>query len=135
MNPIKINSTLNVLEIIDDAKKQRNSLLLVMGFNLPNLLFNSDKIFEKGFNFSHVFLIIFGIALIKFLLDLKNKTVSKVIAIDEVGSYTYKKSFWNTSESIILQLKDGKKRYISIFSKNQLEEFESLLNKLNIKKC
>ena len=62
MNPIKINSTLNVLEIIDDAKKQRNSLLLVMGFNLPNLLFNSDKIFEKGFNFSHVFLIIFGIA-------------------------------------------------------------------------
>ena len=72
MNPIKINSTLNVLEIIDDAKKQRNSLLLVMGFNLPNLLSNSDKIFEKGFNFSHVFLIIFGIALIKFLLDLKN---------------------------------------------------------------
>ena len=51
MNPIKINSTLNVLEIIDDAKKQRNSLLLVMGFNLPNLLSNSDKIFEKGFNF------------------------------------------------------------------------------------
>ena len=46
MNPIKINSTLNVLEIIDDAKKQRNSLLLVMGFNLPNLLSNSDKIFE-----------------------------------------------------------------------------------------
>ncbi len=135
MNLIKLNSTFNVLEINDDAKKQRNSLLLVMGFNLPNLLFNSGKIFEKGFNFSHVFLIIFVVALIKFLLDLKNKTVSKVIAIDEIESYTYKKSFWNTSESIILQLKDGKKRYISIFSKNQLEEFESLLNKLNIKKC
>ena len=135
MNPIKINSTLNVLEIIDDAKKQRNSLLLVMGFNLPNLLSNSDKIFEKGFNFSHVFLIIFGIALIKFLLDLKNKTVSKVIAIDEVGSYTYKKSFWNTSENIILQLIDGKKRYISIFSKNELESIEILLDKLDIKKC
>ena len=135
MNLIKLNSTFNVLEINDDAKKQRNSLLLVMGFNLPNLLFNSGKIFEKGFNFSHVFLIIFVVASIKFLLDLKNKTVSKVIAIDEIESYTYKKSFWNTSESIILQLKDGKKRYISIFSKNQLEEFESLLNKLNIKKC
>ena len=104
MNLIKLNSTFNVLEINDDAKKQRNSLLLVMGFNLPNLLFNSGKIFEKGFNFSHVFLIIFVVALIKFLLDLKNKTVSKVIAIDEIESYTYKKSFWNTSENIILQL-------------------------------
>ena len=75
MNLIKLNSTFNVLEINDDAKKQRNSLLLVMGFNLPNLLFNSGKIFEKGFNFSHVFLIIFVVALIKFLLDFKLSTL------------------------------------------------------------
>ena len=136
MNSIKVNSTLNVLEIIDNAKKQRNSLYLVMGFNFANALIYSARLFTEEFSYIHAIWIFLGfIAILKVFFDFKSKSFSNNIEIDTIESYTYKKSFWNTSENIILQLIDGKKKYISIFSKNQLESIESLLNKLNIKKC
>lgn len=136
MNSIKVNSTLNVLEIIDNAKKLRNSLYLVMGFNFANALIYSARLFTEEFSYIHAIWVFLGfIAILKVFFDFKSKSVSNNIVIDTIESYTYKKNFWNTSENIILQLIDGKKRYISIFSKNQLESIESLLNKLNIKKC
>lgn len=135
MNSIKVNSTLNVLEIIDNAKKQRNSLYLVMGFNFANALIYSARLFTEEFSYIHAIWIFLGfIAILKVFFDFKSKSVSNNIVIDTIESYTYKKSFWNTSENIILQLIDGKKRYISIFSKNQLEEFEVLFQELKIPK-
>lgn len=136
MNLIKLNSTFNVLEIIDNAKKQRNSLYLVMGFNFANALIFSARLFTEEFSYIHAIWIFLGsIAILKVFFDFKSKSISNTIAIDIIESYTIKRGFWNTSENVILQLKNGKKRCISIFSKNQLESIEILLDKLDIKKC
>ena len=118
MNLIKLNSTFNVLEIIDNAKKQRNSLYLVMGFNFANALIFSARLFTEEFSYIHAIWIFLGsIAILKVFFDFKSKSISNTIAIDIIESYTIKRGFWNTSENVILQLKNGKKGVFPFFLK------------------
>lgn len=134
MNLIQVDSENNILKINDEAKLQRNSMILLLSINLVNAILNISKLYKEEFNFIHGVWIILGSISILVPVLQRNNLVSKVINMADIESYTYKKNSWNSIDHIIIHLKNKKKRYINIETKTQLEEIETLLGALNIPK-
>jgi len=134
MNLLQIDSENNKIRINDEAKLQRNSKVFLMSINLLNALINISNIQKEEFNFVHAVWIILGSISILILLLERNKTVAATLDIADIKSYSYKENIWNSNGNIIIHLNNSKKRYISITTKDQLEQNDNQLLDLNLPK-
>jgi hypothetical protein len=134
MNLLQVDTENNILHINDEAKLQRNSMILFMSINLLNAILNILKLHKEEFNFLHGIWLVLGIISIVMLLLERNKTISQTINISTIDSYSYKENICDSSGHIIIHLNNKKKRYISVTTQTQLEVVENILTELNIQK-
>jgi hypothetical protein len=134
MNIIKFNKEVNALEIKDEARLQKNGLILIFVLNSLNAILNLLRLYKEDFNFMHGIWLFIGIITLINLIKMIDKDYSEALQLESIIGYSFKKNFFKTSSHLILHLKNNKKRVITISTKKQLKEIKTLLNELQITK-
>ena len=134
MKSVIANKSLGILLIEDQAKINRNYLIIFYVIQLILFTNHLVKIIEKERSFTlKLFLLIFFflIILVSIIYQLK-KDVSNQLSKDTIRDYEFKPKRFDSCGQLIIHLNNGRKRIIIIDNGLQLEDFIKEIESLDI---
>lgn len=134
MKSVIAHKSSDILQIEDQAKLNRNNLII---FLTIQLLFSTNlllKIIEKesSFTLKLFFMILFFLIILVSIIYQLKKDVSKQLLKDTIRDYEFKPNRFEVYGQLIIHLNNGRKRIIVIDNGLQLEVFSKEIESLGI---